>query len=164
MRASVGSMWIFSICLTFIILFTAYLAISVNYAKAFRIKNNIIDKIEENEGYTVSLQKSIDDYLTNQGYNAYGVCDPYVSADGKKDDWVLEECLKYGEVPTNMCSVCLYRSVADNQKDPVIKANRSYYRVVTFFNFDLPVIRGALPSFQVAGQSRYIYDFANAGK
>ena len=36
MRESIGATWIFTICLTFIILMTAYLAISVNYAKAFK--------------------------------------------------------------------------------------------------------------------------------
>lgn len=164
MRSSIGSAWIFSICLTFILLFTAYLAISVNYAKAFRIKNNIIDRIEENEGYTDSLEAGIENYLINEGYDAYGVCDPYVSVEGKKEDWVLEKCLGNDDVPTNMCSVCLYRSLAENQKNQEIRADRSYYRVVTFFRFELPAIKGIFPSFQVAGESRYIYDFANAGK
>lgn len=163
MRDAKGSAWIFSICLTFIILFTCYLAISINYARAFRIKNHIIDKIEENEGYTEGLQQSIDEYLLAQGYDAHGVCDPYVSVEGKDEDWALEQCLRDDpEIPPNQCSVCLYRKVAKNQKDPVIKAPRSYYRVVTFFHFDLPVVKSFFPSFQVVGESRYIYDFANS--
>lgn len=164
MRASTGSAWIFSICLMFIILFTAYLAISVNYAKAFRIKNNIVDKIEENEGYNANLEEGFEDYLYNEGYNAYGVCDPFVSIEGKDEDWALDECLRYGSAPSDRCSVCIYRSLADNKKGSINGANRSYYRVVTFFKFDIPVVRALLPAFQVAGESRYIYDFANAGQ
>ncbi len=162
MRDATGSAQVFGICLAFILLFTAYLAISINYAKAFRIKDHIIDKIEENEGYTGGLEESIYEYLDNQGYNAYGICDPYIVADGKEEDWVLEECLTNGDVPQDRCSICLYRQIAKNQKDPVIRADRSYYRVVAFFKFDLPVIKTYMPAFQVAGESRYIYDFANS--
>lgn len=163
MRDAQGSAWIFSICLTFIILFTCYLAISINYAKAFRIKNHIIDKIEENEGYTDSLQQSIDEYLLAQGYDAHGVCDPYVSVDGEDEDWALEQCFADDpDIPAGQCSLCLYRKLAKNQRDPVIRADRSYYRVVTFFRFDLPVVKSFFPSFQVVGESRYIYDFANS--
>ena len=74
MRESIGATWIFSICLTFIVIFTAYLAISVNYAKAFKIKNHIINMIEENEGFRDSSQQKIADYLVSQGYIARGEC------------------------------------------------------------------------------------------
>ncbi len=161
MRDATGSAWVFAVCILFILLFTAYLAISINYAKAFRIKNHIIDKIEENEGYNEGIAQTIDEYLDEQGYDAYGVCDPYIKDEGSDIDWQLDECLQKGDIPTDRCSLCLYRKNADKQDDPVIRAKRSYYRVVAFFRFDLPVIKTFMPSFQVAGESRYIYDFAN---
>ena len=40
MRESIGGTWILSIVMTFLMLFTAYLAVSVNYAKAFRVKTD----------------------------------------------------------------------------------------------------------------------------
>ena len=52
MREAIGGTWIFSIVIVFIVLFTSFLAISVNYSKAFRVKNGIINIIEKT-GYTL---------------------------------------------------------------------------------------------------------------
>ncbi len=49
MKESIGSVWIFAICMTFIVLFTGYIAIAVNYSKAFRIKSHIVSEIEKNK-------------------------------------------------------------------------------------------------------------------
>lgn len=163
MRDAMGSGWIFSICLTFIVLFTAYLAISVNYARAFRVKNHILSDIEEHEGYDEGLRQEIEEYLVNEGYTATGICEPYISVAGEETDWALEECLGDNAI-AGQCSICLYRKPADNQKNPEVGAERAYYRVIAFFRFDLPIVSTFLPSFQVGGDSRYIYDFANNGK
>lgn len=161
MRDATGSAWIFGICLIFIVLFTCYLAISLNYAKAFRVRNHIMDTIEEHEGYEPGLRQRLEEYLANEGYDAYGDCNPYISDQGEETDWALDECIG-DEAPQGKCSVCLYKKIADNQKNAEIMAPRTYYRVVTFFRFDLPAIRSIFPSFQVAGDSRYIFDFATA--
>lgn len=158
MRNAMGSAWVFSICLTFIILFTAYLAITVNYAKAFRVKSHIVSRIEENEGYEPSLEEDILDYLAVEGYDASGYCEEYIVEDGEDKDWALEHCL--GVSPGGQCEACIYRKEANN-KLGITGASRSYYRVIVFFRFDLPVIKAFLPSFRVGGDSRYIYDFAN---
>lgn len=162
MRDAMGSGWIFSICLTFIVLFVAYLAISLNYARAFRVKNYILSEIEENEGYTEALRQKIETHLADEGYTASGVCEPYISVVGEETDWALKECIGDDAAP-GQCSICLYRKPADNQKNPDVGAERAYYRVIAFFRFDLPVVKAFFPSFQVGGDSRYIYDFANNG-
>jgi hypothetical protein len=41
MREAIGGTWIFSIVIVFIVLFSSYLAISVNYSKAFKVKKVI---------------------------------------------------------------------------------------------------------------------------
>ena len=48
MRESIGGAWLVGIVITFVVLFTSYLALSVNYSKAFKVKNDIISLIEEN--------------------------------------------------------------------------------------------------------------------
>lgn len=164
MRESIGATWIFSICLTFIVLFTAYLAISVNYAKAFRIKSNIVSQIEENEGYTDTLGKDIETYLTAQGYSAHGACPDTLETqdkDGAKQGsaWQLKSCIA-NNAPAGSCNVCVYRMETSTKADDIC-AKRAYYRVTTFFKFDLPVIN-YLTTFQVSGESRYIYDFAGS--
>ncbi len=50
MREAIGATWIFGIVIVFIVLFTGYLAFSVNYAKAFTIKDKIVDVLEKYNG------------------------------------------------------------------------------------------------------------------
>lgn len=57
MRESIGGAWLVGIVITFVVLFTSYLALSVNYSKAFKVKNEIISLIEENEGLTDKTQE-----------------------------------------------------------------------------------------------------------
>ena len=59
MRESIGGAWLVGIVITFVVLFTSYLALSVNYSKAFKVKNEIISLIEENEGLTDKTQEKI---------------------------------------------------------------------------------------------------------
>lgn len=156
MKESIGATWIFSICLTFIILFTAYLAISVNYAKAFRLKSHIVSVIEENDGYDSALGQEIEKYLTSQGYGTYGTCEQYITVEGDRTDWELQECLF--DTPDGRCGACVYRRDVHTGNDD-IDANRSYYRAITFFKFDLPIVNVVLPPFKVGGDTQYIYDY-----
>ena len=68
MRESIGGAWILGIVMTFIVLFASFLAISINYAKAFKVKNNVVDLIEKNEGMTDNAVSDIYGYLQSQGY------------------------------------------------------------------------------------------------
>lgn len=158
MRNAVGATWIFGLCLVFIILFTSYLTISMNYAKAFRIKNYIVSVLEENEGYTNSVDERVSDYLYNQGYNSYGTCENYIEANGYEWD-IAGEIDISDNLPTKKHNACIYRLLSPDTGDEGVGATRSRYRVVTFFRFDLPLVR-YFTQFQVAGESRYIYDFA----
>lgn len=161
MRDATGATMVFSICLTFTIMMTAYLAISVNYAKAFRIKNYIVSKIEENEGYTGALEMNLEDYFENQGYLARGRCANAITVPGYDDGWTLSACV--GRDATGLCGACIYRLESSTGGASGLCANRAKYRVLSFFKFDVPVA-GALFTFQVGGESRYIYDFANSAR
>lgn len=162
MRNAVGATWIFGLCLVFIILFTSYLTISMNYAKAFRIKNYIVSVLEENEGYTNSIDERVSDYLYNQGYNSYGTCENYIQVDGYERDWEMVGYIN-DNAPAGKYNACIYRMLSYGTGDEGVGATRSRYRVVTFFRFDLPLVR-YFTQFQVAGESRYIYDFAASAR
>lgn len=49
MRDSFGGVFMIRLFLVFIFIYVAFAAISLNYAKAFKLKNSIISFIEENE-------------------------------------------------------------------------------------------------------------------
>ena len=74
MREAFGSVFMIRLMLVFIFLYVIFTALSLNYAKAFRIKNNIIDFIEQTEIQNLNefsegsgakakkLQKVLDNY------------------------------------------------------------------------------------------------------
>lgn len=151
MREAIGATWIFSICLVFILLFTAYLAISVNYAKAFKIKSYIVGLIEEEKGIDGDVVDDIETYLTAQGYAANGEC--------PRDDagWQLHPqngCL--GNAPSGKCGVCIYTMDVDTSSLDDIDAEKQYYKVTAFWKFDLPILNIVLPPFKISGESKYI--------
>lgn len=88
MRDAFGGVFMTNLFLVFIVIYVAFTAVSLNYAKAFRIKNQIIDYIEENEITeltsakieTSKLKKILSDANYNQTCNDEG---PIVSSDGK---------------------------------------------------------------------------------
>ena len=51
MRDAIGGVFSLQIILVFVILINGYLAYSVNYTRAFRVKNEIINIVEESEGF-----------------------------------------------------------------------------------------------------------------
>ena len=135
MREAIGGTWIFGIVVTFIVLFSSYLAISVNYSKAFHVKNEMVSIIEKYEGFNSSAQEAIETYAAGYGYGVRGSCSGrgqgFDSSDGKS---------KY-------CIACT--STNDSLK-------KSYYTVTVFFKLDLPII-GNIFTFPVTGSTKSIH-------
>ena len=46
MREAIGGTWLFGLVITFIVFFASFLAISINYSKAFNVKKNINEIIK----------------------------------------------------------------------------------------------------------------------
>ena len=65
MREAIGGTWLFGLVLTFIVFFASFLAVSINYSKAFNVKNNIVDLISKYEGNNNCARKKINDYFIN---------------------------------------------------------------------------------------------------
>ena len=49
MRDAFGGVFTMNMLLVFIFIYVAFSAVSLTYAKAFRVKNHVIDYIEQNE-------------------------------------------------------------------------------------------------------------------
>ena len=83
MRDSFGGVFTLNLFLVFIFIYVAFTAVSLNYARAFKVKNAVIDYIEQNEitnldeyfGTTLPLKDKtkLDQTLGSLGY--YKVCD-----------------------------------------------------------------------------------------
>lgn len=161
MRNAIGAAWIFGVCIVFTLMFTAYMAISVNYANTNKFKSAIVSMVEENEGYTETLENRIIEFMEAEGYGRYGRC----QNDFRKDDidWQLTNCIN-SSVPagksgsSELCNICIYKEMGTGKGD--IDVPRSRYRVVTFMKFDIPVVNSLL-AIKVAGETKYFYDFAS---
>lgn len=74
MRDAFGGVFMIRLFLVFIVIYVAFTAVSLNYAKAFRVKNSIISFIEENEVIDLNrlsdqeLQTKLDAILQNAKY------------------------------------------------------------------------------------------------
>ena len=53
MREAFGGVFMIRLMLVFVFIFVAFTAISLNYAKAFRIKNKVIDFVEQQEAFNL---------------------------------------------------------------------------------------------------------------
>lgn len=73
MREASGSTILLQIMMVFISIYIAFMAVTINYSKTFRVKNSIINMIEKNEQPDIN---KIEDYLVNKAhyYNDYDVC------------------------------------------------------------------------------------------
>lgn len=72
MRDAFGGVFMIRLFLVFIFIYVAFAAVSLNYAKAFRVKNSIISFVEENEIIDLRSIKNadkLDSILANAGYD-----------------------------------------------------------------------------------------------
>ncbi|HOP65474.1 MAG TPA: hypothetical protein PLX66_00390 [Bacilli bacterium] len=147
MRQSIGGTWLFSLVIIFILLFTAYLAVAINYSKSFKVKNEVINIIEREEGLTSNIDaadpgaiEQIASYLESVGYVNHGKCPKNYQGYGE-----------YKDGSTTKYSYCVRKYNTYNE----IEKQRSYYSVVLFFDMDLPIF-GDLFTFKVTGETTEI--------
>ena len=72
MRESFGGALMLKIFLVVIVLFIVFLCISANFARAFRVKNGVIDIIEQYQGVNSNSIPIIEDYIQRMGYSCGG--------------------------------------------------------------------------------------------
>lgn len=161
MRDAFGGVANLAIIVVFLTLVSGYLAFNVNYTKAFRVKNKIISTIEQYEGQckieaTNECHLQIQSYMNSLGYNAPNLHLTNSNAASKdanenQREWDCGNgagyCIK--EVPMKPISL---GSTDDTKK-------RSYFKVVTQINIDIPIINKILPGlkiFQISGDTKPI--------
>lgn len=135
MRESIGSGLLFNIVITFVIILIGVLISSLAYSKAYRVKNRIIDIIEDNYGFDSTVEDKINDYLREIGYRTDNNRDcPKKTVDN----------IEYSNIASdNGYNYCIYKiPTTDN------KAGNYYYIVTTYTYLNIPV----------SGESSIMYD------
>ena len=144
MREAIGSTWVMQLVIIFMLIFVAFLSLTINYTKAFKIKNEFISVIEKYEGLGSEENGSIaifNNYLRYHNYTAMGHCEENEYGIKDLDTHMLEEVDKNQKY---------FYCVRKKNTATVKNKERAKYEVKIFFNFNLPVI-GDIFTFAVNG-------------
>lgn len=148
MRDAIGQVFALQVILIFVVLINGYMAYSVNYARAFRVKNQIVNIIEQYEGPTnEEAVNKINSYIQSMSYDVSN-----------------EQMIRYqNDNPDAVCpgyNGWCYTTHEVSQTGADEDRNGVYYSVVTFVSIDIPVVKNILGmgSFlHVVGETRTIY-------
>lgn len=158
MRDAIGGVLIIEIIIVFLLIINSYLAFSVNYTKAFRVKNRIISIIENYEGLTAGQQGSESAIENMMLENHYSIDRAYIvrceNLDGAK---------KYEPIYNMAGGFCKYTIETSESGQGL--ASETYkgtvYSVAVFVNIDLPVLNKIFPYlsniFAIKGETKTIY-------
>ena len=143
------------IVLTFIALFSGYLAFSINYSKAFRMKNGIVERIEKHGGPNREALDDISNLMNDISYSSKGKCSNFFNNDELKWGGISKnQVTKSWDVTSGEAfNYCLQRVDSYNTNGQL---SASYYKVYVFFSISLPVINTS-SFFNVTGETSNIY-------
>ena len=155
MKEAVGGISLFTIVIVFVVLFTGYISLSINYSKAYNVKNELINIIKNQGGVCTSLTPSssnncfnfaeqITDYFKETNYRSFGTC-----ADG------FVGYTRTGEVAGSgdRAAFCV-RGISANGNSEL--PNALYYQVQVFWQLDLPIF-SSLFNFRISGETARVY-------
>lgn len=138
MREAMGQALLFQIIIIFIAVIMFIFLSSVSYSKAYRVKNRIVNIIEENNGYNANVKSEIEQILSEIGYtvsNNVTNCQERTGATAVYPS-------SYNNKGYNYCIV----KYEDSK-------GRPYYGVTTFMKFEFPII-GEVLEFPVYGETK----------
>ena len=166
MRESIGMAWLMIIVMTFITLFSGYLAFSINYSKSFRVKDGIIERIHKYNGFVNEAGKNtlsdIDDFLNQIGYsargNCYDLCTEEIGDSDQKFAGIRGTEVAIGEATRgNTYNYCIIR--VRSQRLGLAQNSTSYYKVIVFFSLQIGQI-SLFSKFHTTGETQAL-TFAN---
>ncbi|MBP3460825.1 MAG: hypothetical protein J6K21_00245 [Bacilli bacterium] len=143
MREATGNALLVGMVTSMIAVIMIFFVGSLSYSKSYRIKNYIINSIEEKGEWNDSMSNEIDDYLKNVGYN------------------VRKGENKCPDVKSNTNN-CLLLTTSNSGYDYCVygcnDGSYKYYKVITFMKFEFPIISETL-KFKVQGETKSFNEF-----
>ena len=155
MREGISGAWLMQIVTIFILLFSGYLALSMNMSKAHKVKNEIVYTIERQGGLTETAVNEIKEYINRVGYKTMSKC--WGKDDDENEEWygLGKEMKLERATPNNSYYLCvkpIYEKVGVTGEIPI----SAYFKVKVFFQMDLPIF-GDLFKMNVKSDSKLIY-------
>lgn len=156
MRDAFGGAFMIKVFLVFIAVYIGFTAIALNYAKAFKVKNKVIEYLESSEiidlNLTAAQRSDLEEFieielLGNMNYNVseFNICDRITTTDdtGKTIAYCHNAGIVIKEEPTYEIKV-----TAPNEGiviDDPTKLNNTegvYYKVETYLGWSMPFFKG----------------------
>lgn len=140
MREATGNALLTMMMTSIIAIIMIFFVGSISYSKSYKLKNYVINQIEEYGSWDINLQNNVDSYFKEVGYNV------------KKNN--KSSC------PTTLSNNCGNNLYTGGYEACVYSCgnNNKYYKVITYMQFDFPVIGNSL-KFQVKGETKTFNDF-----
>jgi len=166
MREAIGASWLMVITMVFIALFSSYLAFSINYSRAFRVKDGIVDRIEKHNGIVRGSSASddtlidISEFMNEIGYKGKGSCKTFASSDNSTYAGVTGTELTVSPDANEHHNYCLQKVNAYFRSD-TSAMNSAYYRIVVFFSLSLGQI-DLFSNFHITGETTTMYFPSNS--
>lgn len=144
MREATGNALVMTMMASIIAIIMIFFVGSLSYSKSYKLKNYIINQIEENGSWNTELEKKLDSYFSDVGYNV-------------RRTNVNKAC---PNVTTNKnnCGLNIYNGGYEACIYKCGSATNPYYKVITYMKFDFPIIGNSL-KFKVEGETRTFNDF-----
>lgn len=128
MREAFGGAFMIKLMLIFLAIYIAFIAVALNYAKAFRVKNKIIDIIEQSEGIKQS------DYIDTKEGSVIGDINTYLNS---VSYYVNITNIKNKNTEGVHCYENGY--CIEEYTGPVNdRVTSKYYKVTTYININFP--------------------------
>ena len=159
MKEAFGNTAITTIVITFMAILILILASSSSYSKASKVRNRIIEMIENNQGYGSDCKACVNPWdtfrddvekeLANYGYrintqnNKCGECPKGMSEESCRNSGakLIDNFTKY--------QYCVYEFHT---------VNGVYYGVETYMYFDIPLVENI--KFAIYGETKTLYDLS----
>ena len=155
LKEAVGGFSLFTIVIAFVVIFTGYISLSINYSKAYNVKNELINIIRNQGGVCSSdtpsnsnncynFVEQVTDYFRETNYRSFGTCG---------EDFV--GYTRTGELANSgdRAAFCI-RGIPANGNSEL--PNALYYQVKVLWQLDLPVF-GSLFNFSINGETARVY-------
>lgn len=143
MKTAIGGISIFQLVIIFVLLFTGIMCLTINHAKAFTVKDSIINVIEATEYNSGIDHNEISKLLIDAGYRITGKNCPSgwmgYDREGKSVSRNVSYCIKENDVTDTFYNDA--RDKCKNNKCKVADINHPkmyYYDVMVFYQLDIP--------------------------
>lgn len=151
MRDAFGGTFLMYLILTMVVIFVTFMAETLKYVQAYRVKNTIINYIEEYEGFNTlvldKLENESNGYFTHSSYRGAEPTGNYINSIPTSSDKTSAQS-RYCSQEYGYCVQMEY-----------CEGNLAYYRVTTTISLDFfvpGIFEANVPPINVPGETRYV--------